>query len=109
MNTSNFVKSGNNQNAISIARGTPNWYNGRTFIELAPEWWLIRRYHKDKDVTFYQKEYQKILDKLDPLKVYNELGEDAILLCWEPEEQFCHRHLVAYWFDKELGIEVKEL
>lgn len=50
-----------------------------------------------------------MLDKLNPEKVYNELGDDAILLCWEKSNTFCHRYIVAEWFYKNLQIEVEEL
>ena len=48
------------------------------------------------------------LDKLDPKQVYEELGENAVLLCWEKSSDFCHRHLVSEWLSEKLGIEVKE-
>ena len=53
--------------------------------------------------------YSEVLNVLDPHQVYEELGENAVLLCWEKSGKFCHRHLVAEWFQKELGIEVNEL
>jgi len=56
----------------------------------------------------YRAAYQEILDRLDPRKVYQELGEDAILLCWEKPGEFCHRRLVAEWLERELGVEVPE-
>ena len=34
----------------------------------------------------YRAAYQEILDRLDPRKVYQELGEDAVLLCWVRRE-----------------------
>ena len=52
--------------------------------------------------------YSEVLNVLDPHQVYGELGENAVLLCWE-KQWFCHRFLVAQWLEKELGIEVKEL
>jgi hypothetical protein len=61
------------------------------------------------DEAAYREEYQKILDKLDPQEVFEYLGENAILLCWEPPGKFCHRRLVAEWFERELGVEVPEL
>jgi uncharacterized protein (DUF488 family) len=56
----------------------------------------------------YRAAYQEILDRLDPRKVYQELGEDAILLCFEKAGEFCHRRLVAEWLERELGVEVPE-
>jgi uncharacterized protein (DUF488 family) len=61
------------------------------------------------DEATYQVEYQKILDNLDPRQVFDDLGEDAILLCWEAPGKFCHRRLVAAWLEKHLGRSVPEL
>jgi len=49
------------------------------------------------------------LDVLDAKKVYEELGEDSILLCWEKSGDFCHRRLVAEWLEKELNVKVNEI
>lgn len=32
-----------------------------------------------------------------------------ILLCFEKENEFCHRHLVATWLEKSLEIKVQEV
>ena len=57
----------------------------------------------------YRAAYQEILDRLDPRKVYQELGEDAVLLCWEKPGEFCHRRLVAEWLEEHLGVTIIEL
>jgi uncharacterized protein (DUF488 family) len=49
------------------------------------------------------------LSKLDPQKVFSDLGQDAILLCWEKPGEDCHRRLVAEWLEGLLGIKVPEL
>jgi len=49
------------------------------------------------------------LAKLDPGEVYAELGEGVILLFWARPGDFCHRHLVAEWFEEMLGAPVPEL
>lgn len=36
-------------------------------------------------------------------------GPDVVLLCYEKPGQFCHRRLVAEWFEQELGLVVPEL
>ncbi|MCL6442574.1 MAG: DUF488 domain-containing protein, partial [Alicyclobacillus sp.] len=40
---------------------------------------------------------------------YEELGENAVLLCYEKHNDWCHRRMVADWFEKELGVVVPEL
>jgi hypothetical protein len=89
---------------VSIALRAPNWYRGRRYSALAP-----RREMLKMDEATYRVEYQKILDKLDPQKVLDDLGEDAVLLCWEAPGKFCHRRLVAEWLEKHLGRPVPEL
>jgi len=53
--------------------------------------------------------YEEVLSKLDPKTVYDELGEDAVIMCWESSEKFCHRHIVADWLEQQLGIKIKEI
>jgi len=110
VNTSSFSKSGNKSKAVSIAGKSPTSFKGRQYRKLAPLYWFFVKYKKDGDEIFYTEQYQKeVLDKLDPKKVYEELGEDAILCCWEGPRKFCHRHLVAKWFKEKLGIEITEI
>lgn len=92
------------RNLVAICLYPPKWYTGRTYSALAPTKEML----KMNEAT-YRKEYQKILDKLDPSKVYKDLGEDAILLCWEKPGEFCHRRLAAEWLENHLGVTVPEL
>lgn len=110
MNTSNYYKNGNNPNAVSIAGKCPDFYKGREYKLLAPKWWFYKKYKEDRDSEFYIIQYQKeVLDKLDPNQVYEDLGENAILLCYEKETDFCHRFLVAKWLEKYLNITILEI
>jgi len=106
MHTSHFwrfyVK--NDPNLVSIALKTPEWFRGRRYPALAPREDMLAMEEDE-----YRREYQAILDRLDPHMVYEELGQDSILLCWEPPGAFCHRRLVARWLEESLGIEVPEL
>jgi hypothetical protein len=97
-------------NGVSIALSKPKWYSCREYKKVAPNWNILSRYKQDGDEEEYIKEYYKqILDKLDPLTIYNELGENAVLLCWESSEKFCHRHIVAEWLMDNLGVKIEEL
>ena len=106
MKTSYFgnLKDLKGEKVISIARGNPKWYFGETFIELAPTWNMIKNMSEEE----YIEAYNRKLDKLDAGFIYNILGENSILLCWERPDDFCHRRLVAKWFENELGIVVPE-
>ena len=108
MNTSNFSKSGDNPNSVSIAGSCPKNFKGREYKKLAPKYWFFKKFKEDGDEKFYTNRYKKdVLNVLDPQTVYNELGENSILLCWEAGHKFCHRHLVAEWFKEKLGVEIK--
>lgn len=87
---------------ISIALWSPRGWCGRRY-PLAPTRGML-----GMDEATYRAEYQKLLDNLDPQKVFEDLGEDAILLCWETPGRFCHRRLVAEWLEKSLGVEILE-
>ncbi len=89
---------------VSIALKSPEWFQGRRYPALAPRADML---HLEE--VEYRREYQAILDQLDPRKVYEDLGQEAVLLCWEPPGRFCHRRLVASWLEEHLGVAVPEL
>ena len=108
MQTSYYAKY-KGENSVSIAGKCATWYKGREYKKLAPRYWFFKKYKEDGNKEFYTEQYYKeVLDKLNPQQVYEELGEDAVLLCWEKSGEFCHRRLVASWLEKELGIKVNE-
>jgi len=100
----NVRKSLQGQNVVAIAQGIPKWYTGKRYMPLAPSWALIRL----TDEAEYCRGYAQVLAKLDARGVYEFLGGDAILLCWEKPGEFCHRRLVAEWLQLHLGITVPE-
>src|SRR6266568_3512600 len=89
--TSNFAKSARHPDAVAISQGVPRFYRGKRYMPLAPPRWLL----KAKDPELFDREYRKQLATLDPRQVAEELGPDAILLCWESFNVRCHRRLVA--------------
>ena len=76
------------------------------------------KWKKNQDNEYYIKCFkQEVLDKLDWFQAYEELHNladscgkfqyEIALICYEKPSDFCHRHLVADWFNKN-GIECKE-
>lgn len=105
INSKNFK--GREINTVSIARSA-RYYQGRSYPPLFPTWEMI----KMEDEEEYEETYRReVLDKLDPLEVWNDLGEDAVILCHESEakilsgETFCHRHMVARWLEEQLWLQ----
>lgn len=102
--------------SISADKGKNANFYGNYYSLLAPkkEFWDIWNNNKDKksdeeNNRYYIEEYYKqVLAYLDPLKVYRDL-DYSIILCYEEENDFCHRHIVAAWFELFLGFEVKEV
>ncbi len=111
MQTSNFARSGSHPRAVAISRTRPPGWTGRTYEPLAPTWRLLAEALSGEiDEDEYTRRYRaEVLSKLDPAAVYADLGEDAVLLCWENSGAFCHRRLVAEWFEEALGILVLEV
>lgn len=102
---------------ISIARyaprGTPPGF--RVFPRLAPGPWF-----NSVDADEYRHRFAtEILGRLDPEETWDLLhtlvppGVEPVLLCWEKPpftvSNWCHRRLVADWFEEHLGLPVPEL
>jgi hypothetical protein len=109
-------------NLVCVAGYAPNFFHdlpdAHFMPELAPrrfwwqEWYKKFRNHTDSEESkawYEQKYYDTVLSKLDPQTVLNELGDKAVMLCYEPPEMFCHRHLIADWLTKHTGVEVEEI
>lgn len=104
--------------AVSISgdRGKMVNFEGKCFPALAPkfEFWKIwheniGKINEEENTAYYIREYvSKVLNHLDPNKVFKEL-DNSILLCYEPSLEFCHRHIVAFWLEKNLNIIVPEV
>jgi len=110
MNTSYFARNGQHPYGVSIAGACPPFFEGPQFKKLAPRWTFFQQYKKDGDEAHYIECYRKeVLDTLDAQTVYEALGSNVVLLCWEAPGKFCHRHLVAQWFKEKLGIDVEEI
>jgi hypothetical protein len=88
---------------VSIARGNPRFYKGRREVALAPTWPMLKM-----DKAGYDAAYNAILAGLDPKEIFNRLGDNAVLLCWEKPNERCHRRRVAEWLEAKLGIVVPE-
>ena len=123
---------------VSISLGIPKWYEGAIYQKLAPtkEILSIWKANHENNESYWEKWYDEQykqsvlsyhlqhdvvheLEKVLPDSVKNILNSSSVsiwknpdihiaLLCYEKSEDFCHRKLVAEWFE-EAGISCKEL
>jgi hypothetical protein len=98
---------------VNIARGARHVIPGfRIYRALQPGPWF-----NSVDDDEYCQRYAAILAALDPERVWHELHAlampaEPILCCWEvppfTAQNWCHRRLVATWFNQTLGYDVPE-
>ena len=96
---------------ISIARFAPRRHPAgyRVYSKLAPGRWF-----NSVDEQMYRKLFAEQLVARDPQETWDALHalvapHEPILLCWEQPGVFCHRRLVATWFEETLGVRVPEM
>lgn len=98
---------------ISICGKAPAWYKGLQYKKLAPKYDFFMKWKENHDNDYYIKCFnEQVLNKLDPMRVYNELcaladSSKIALICYEKPSDFCHRHLVADWLT-ERGFDIEE-
>jgi len=114
--TGYFYQAGKDKglNFISIAVGNPRFLKTPVkMAKLAPTWALLKAYRADEiDDEGYIDAFNKQLEKMDAKEVIKEIEstewEENILMCHCNQSSFCHRHLVAEWLERKLGIEIHE-
>jgi hypothetical protein len=109
--TSNYAVSGKDPQAVAISRGKPWWFRGRSYDVLAPTPAMLAAVKEGTDGAraAFDAAFGAQLAQIDPAKVVADLGDGAIMLCWESFNIRCHRRLVAEWLEQALGIEIPEV
>lgn len=116
---------------ISICGKAPEGYKGAQYKKVAPKWSFFSEWKKNHDNDYYIKCFkEQVLSDLDAGEVVHELTKllpedlqmlnyitncpiwgnphvNIVLVCYEKPEDFCHRHLVAEWFNQN-GIRCAE-
>ena len=98
--------------SLGAPRGAPAGY--RIFRTLAP-----KREWMHAPASIYVPRFKnEILAPLDPTAIWQQLhelaaGAEPVLQCFEAtpfsEARWCHRRLVAQYFQQHLGVEVPEI
>lgn len=88
---------------ISVSRGKPKWFQGRSIDSLAPTWNMLSMSDEDYNVA-----YERILKRNNAKDIVDFLGKgDVALCCWEKDKNDCHRSKIAEWL-KGFGYAVEE-
>jgi hypothetical protein len=107
--TSSYNFAGHLPKAVSISGWPPDGWDKKHCLKLAPKKWIYDNYTVNNDPVLYSMHFGiEVLSKRDPRTLANWLGDEAILCCYEPPGQFCHRKLVREWFNHN-GIKCTEL
>lgn len=98
---------------VAICGKSPAWYTGLQYKKIAPKYEFFMEWKKTHDNDYYIKHFNdEVLAHLDPQKIHEEICKLAgttkiALICYEKPQDFCHRHLVAEWFQQN-GIPCEE-
>lgn len=95
---------------ISICGKAPDWYKGLQYKKLSPKYDFFMKWKENHDNDYYIEHFQaEVLDKLSVTDVLRDLlnmlpdrssKHNIALICYEKPSDFCHRHLVADWLNK---------
>lgn len=99
------AKQFSNMTHIRISTSAPKWYPIQTkaLPELYPGFELVSAYKAGNiSEAEYTKQYAEKLSRLDKTLMLQKIEQlsddnDVLLLCYEKDGDFCHRHLVAEW------------
>ena len=102
--------------AISGNRGQDANYQGEYFSQLAPKLSFWQIWHNNIGIISEEENnkyyiaayYNQVLKKLNPQEIYQQL-DNSILLCYEANNEFCHRHIVAAWLELFLNVSIPEV
>lgn len=84
------------------------------FRALAPNWKLMENLKSNRiSEAIFIKEYKKQLNNLNAKSIFEQInflssGNEPILMTHGNKTSFCHRHIVAKWFEDELGVIIEE-
>lgn len=84
------------------------------FKSLAPNWKLSKMYKsKQLSDSEFEKEYLEHLNNLDAKTIFEQINfltgnSEPILMTHGNKSSFCHRHIVAQWFEENLEVEIEE-
>lgn len=100
---------------VCVAGYAPKFFydvpNVRFYPDLAPrrEWWLEWKNKHLSNEWYIERYSETVLSNLNPEKVLSDLGDNAVMMCYEKPTDFCHRHIIAEWLMERTGTRVEEV
>lgn len=103
--------------AVSICSKVPSFFEGPNIESVAPSKSILYEYKNSAQTDADRERYkQRYIDEVlciyrfHPEYLINLLsyfssennGSDVVLLCYERPEDFCHRHILAEWFNERI-------
>lgn len=96
-----------------ISNTKPKWYTQDVdkYKPVIPPWDIVDGYKSGRitEAQFEERYLNQLnslsTDDITRLKAFN--SDEAILLCWEKADQFCHRHILRKFLN-ERGVQCKE-
>lgn len=106
---------------LAISNGLPSWFRGGRYKPLKPSFEYVRLLKSVQQsgmsamdiIMFTNTYFEEVLDKLNPIDVYNDLinracGKPVVLLSQEDSKEYSVRHVVREWFLRA-GIDCQEI
>ena len=102
--------------SISLDKGEDAGFEGRAMLEFAPQKEFFKTWRKNRGVIpeednnweYVNKYYRQVLSKIDILELLkNEVN--PILLCYEKDQEFCHRHILAEYIELMYDKKVRDI
>lgn len=95
---------------VAICYKVPSFFKGINIAYVAPTESILFEYKREPDEERYRIRYvDEVLSvfKFHPeylierLEFFND-GGDVALVCYEKPDDFCHRHILAEWFNEKI-------
>ena len=109
------INNGQTNGYISISLyPSKNDFVNYEYKSLAPNWKLMEMLKSKQISEFdFEKEYLIQLNNLNAKTIFEQVnfltGEyEPILMTHGNKSSFCHRHIVAKWFENALGVRIDE-
>lgn len=99
---------------VSISIWPPKDYTGLKYPKVVPTREMLKDYKATGNTQNYKVHYwYDVLKQYTPQEIVSDIermteNKDCVLLCFEKPSDFCHRHLLATWLNKN-GYDIKEL